>query len=78
LNIEVIDSNPFTKISINGKELLERPPIIKYPILAEKNTEIKAYNPITKLVDTINIIAKPDETRKIKLMLERGLRKLKK
>lgn len=78
LNIEVIDSNSFTKISINEKELLERPPIVKYPVVAGKETLITAYNPITKLTDKVMITLKPNEIMNVKLILERTQRKKKK
>lgn len=61
LNIVVGDGNSFTKISINGKELLEKPPIVKYPIVAQKETIVTAYNPITKLKDEIKVTGKPGE-----------------
>ncbi|AGH96214.1 serine/threonine protein kinase [Pseudobdellovibrio exovorus] len=71
LNIKVSDGNSFTKISINGKELLEKPPILKYPIVAQKETVISAFNPITKLSDEVRINAKPGESVDIQLILGR-------
>lgn len=71
LNIKVSDGNSFTKISINGKELLEKPPILKYPIVAQKETVISAFNPITKLSDEVRLNAKPGESVDVQLILGR-------
>lgn len=71
LNIKVSDGNSFTKISINGKELLEKPPILKYPIVAQKETIITAFNPITKLSDEVRINAKAGESVDVQLVLGR-------
>lgn len=75
LNIKVSDANTFTKISINGKELLEKPPIVKYPIMAQKETVISAYNPITKQSDEITVNAKPGESVEVQLILGRKQKK---
>lgn len=72
LNIVVGDGNSFTKISINGKELLERPPIVKYPIVAQKETIITAYNPITKLKDEVKVTGKPGEIVDVEFKLGRN------
>jgi len=75
LNIIVHDLNTFTKISINGKELLEKPPILKYPIVAEKEIIISAYNPITKLTDETKVTLRPGEDRDIQLNLNQNKNK---
>lgn len=75
LNIKVSDGNAFTKISINGKELIEKPPIEKYPIIPQKETLITAYNPITKLTDEVKVIAKPGESLDVQLILGRKQKK---
>ncbi len=77
LNINVADGNSFTKISINGKELLEKPPVIKYPIVAQKETIITAYNPITKLTDEVRVTVKPGEAMDVQLTLGRDQRRKK-
>jgi eukaryotic-like serine/threonine-protein kinase len=72
LNIKLADTNTFTKIYINGKELLEKPPILNYPIVAQKETSISAYNPITKQTDEIKITAKPGESMNVELNLDKN------
>jgi serine/threonine protein kinase len=75
INIKVSDSNSFTKISINGRELLEKPPVIKYPVVASKENIISAFNPITKLTDEVRVIVKPGEALDVQLVLGRGRKK---
>ncbi len=72
LNIRVTDGNSFTKISINGKELLEKAPIIKYPIVAQKETIITAYNPISKLKDEKTVNVNTGESVDVLLTLEQA------
>ncbi len=71
LNIRVTDGNSFTKISINGKELLEKPPILKYPIVALKDTVITAYNPISKLKDEKTVTVSTGEAMDVQLTLDK-------
>ena len=70
LNIRVTDGNSFTKISINGKELLEKAPILKYPIVAQKETIITAYNPISKLKHEKTVSVNTGESLDVLLTLE--------
>lgn len=72
LNIRMNGADSFTKISINGKELLEKVPILKYPIAAEREVIVEAYNPISKLSDQVKITLKPGETKEIDLVLGRS------
>ena len=69
LNIKLSGSDSFTKILINGKEILEKPPVVKYPIVAQRETVISAYNPITKLHAEKRITAQPDELVDVELTL---------
>ena len=62
----------YTKILINGQELLEKVPILKYPIIAEREVIVEAYNPISNLRDQVKITLKPGETREIDLVLGRA------
>lgn len=71
LNIKLTSNDSFTKISINGKELLEKAPILKYPIVAEKETIVSAFNPISKKYDEIRTTVKPGEVKDIDLILGR-------
>lgn len=72
LNIKLAGGDSFTKILINGKELIEKVPIKAYPVVGGKETIVSAYNPITKLTDEVKITVKPDETRDIELVLGRN------
>lgn len=69
LNIRLAGTDSFTKIAINGKELLEKAPIMKYPVLADRETVVTAFNPISKKSDEIKITLKPGETKDIDLVL---------
>ena len=69
LNIKLSGADSFTKILINGNEILEKPPVLKYPIVAQREIVISAYNPITKLTAEKRITAKPDELVDVELTL---------
>lgn len=71
LNINVKDADKFTTISINGKTLLEKPPILKYPISAGQEVRITAFNPITKATDETKITVEAGETKDINLNLHK-------
>jgi serine/threonine protein kinase len=72
LNIKLVGGDSFTKVSIDGKELIEKAPILKYPVIADRQTVISAFNPITKLTDEIKISVKPGESKDIDLVLGRS------
>ncbi|MGZ3690652.1 MAG: protein kinase domain-containing protein [Pseudobdellovibrio sp.] len=74
VNIKMAGADSFTKISINGKELLEKAPILKYPIVADRETVISAYNPISKQYDEIKAVVKPNEVKDVDLVLGRTQR----
>lgn len=71
LNIKVSDKNTFTRISINGTELLEKPPIIKYPIVAQKDTIISAYDPITRQKTEVSVNVKTGDTMDVQLSFDK-------
>lgn len=75
INIKVSDNNAFTKISINGKELLEKPPVLKYPIVAQRETIITAYNPITKATAEVKVTPKAGEAMDVQLVLSQKQQK---
>ncbi len=75
LNISLKGADSFTKIAINGKELFEKLPILNYPILADRETVITAFNPITKQTDEVKINLKPGEKKEIDLVLGRSQQK---
>lgn len=71
LNIKISSTDSFTKITINGREVLEKAPILKYPIIADRETIVKAYNPFSKLSDEIVLKVKPGLVEDIELVLGR-------
>lgn len=78
LNIYIANGGPSTKIYVNGKELAEKAPVMKYPIMADAQTIIKAYNPITQQKDEMKIILHPGESKSVDLILGRSQQVLKK
>jgi eukaryotic-like serine/threonine-protein kinase len=78
LNIYLSNGGDSTKIYVNGKELSEKPPVKKYPILADAETVIRAFNPFTELSDEVVIKLSPGENKNIELILGRTKDKLKK
>lgn len=71
LNIKLSSTDSFTKITINGREVLEKAPILKYPIIADRDTVVKAYNPFSKLSDEVQIKVKPGVVEDVELILGR-------
>lgn len=77
LNIYLSNGGPTTKIYVNGKQLIEKVPVMKYPIVAQNETIITAYNPITKISDEVRVHVKAGESRNIELILGRSQGKIK-
>jgi len=71
INIKLTGGDSFTKVSIDGKELIEKPPILKYPVVADRETIVSAYNPITKMTDQVKLSVKPGEAKDVELVLGR-------
>ncbi len=78
LNIYLSNGGSNTKIYVNGKELSEKMPVMKYPVIALSDTVITAYNPITKLSDEVKIRAKAGESKNVELILGRTQGSMKK
>ncbi|MBC7741767.1 MAG: serine/threonine protein kinase [Bdellovibrionaceae bacterium] len=78
LNISVSNGGPNTNVFVNGKQLTEKMPVTRYPILASAPAVITAYNPITKLSDEVRITAKIGETKNVELILGRSQGNVKK
>ncbi len=78
LNIYLSNGGPTTKLFVNGKELSETAPVMKYPILAGYDSIIRAYNPITQLSDEVTVKINPGENKNIELILGRAKEKIKK
>lgn len=72
VNIRILESNSFTKVSVNGVDMLEKPPIINYPIVADKEITIRAYNPITQTSDERKVTAKVGEVISVELNLDKN------
>lgn len=78
LNIYLSNGGDSTKIYVNGQELSEKPPVKKYPILADTEAVVRAFNPFTELSDEVVIKLSPGENKNIELILGRTKDKLKK
>lgn len=78
LNIYLSNGGDSTKIYVNGKELSEKAPVKKYPILADTETIVRAFNPFTELSDEVVIKLTAGENKNIELILGRTKDKLKK
>ncbi len=59
------------EISINGQKINQQPPLIKYPVKANRRLIVKAYNPTTKAVDETVVIVKKDTHQTIRLVPKR-------
>lgn len=71
VNISIANGGPSTIVYVNGKELSEKPPILKYSILADNEATIRAYNPITKQSDETRVKVRTGENKNIELILGR-------
>jgi serine/threonine protein kinase len=71
VNIYIANGGPSTRIYVNGKELSEKAPVLKYSILADAESIIRAYNPITKQSDELKVKVRTGENRNIELILGR-------
>ncbi len=71
INIYLLNGGPSTKIYVNGKELSEKSPVMKYTVLANSDSVIRAYNPITKQKDELRMVLKPGESKNVELILGR-------
>jgi serine/threonine protein kinase len=69
LNIKIAGADSFTKVSVNGTDLIERPPILKYPITANRETVISVFNPITKQMQEVKVRVKAGVTEDVELSL---------
>lgn len=68
-NITVSDKSPSVKIAVNGTQILDRPPVIMFPIMAEKIVVISAYNPVTKKYAERRLLARAKTSLKVHLDL---------
>jgi|GEM_PF-4194025 len=70
-NITVSDNSANVKVSINGVEILNLPPLIMYPIATEKEVLITAVNKTTNMYAERRVTTKPKETVNIHLILKK-------
>lgn len=71
VNISIANGGPSTIIYVNGKELSEKAPITKYSVLADAESTIRAYNPITRQSDEVKVKLRAGENKNIELILGR-------
>jgi hypothetical protein len=69
VNIKVIGATSDARLFINGKELLEKPPLRKYPIFAGQHTLITVLSAKTRRTDARRIMLKPGEVFDVTLSL---------
>lgn len=67
LNITLVKENPKIEILINGKLLLEKPPLYMYPVNAGKELTISAYDPITKMSTEMKLVVAEGKTAEVAL-----------
>ncbi len=67
LNITLVKENPKVEILINGKLLLEKPPLYMYPITAGKEITISAFDPITKKSAEVKLVVAEGKTANVPL-----------
>lgn len=67
LNITLVKENPKVEILINGKLLLEKPPLYMYPITAGKEITISAFDPVTKKSMEVKLVVAEGKTANVPL-----------
>lgn len=72
VNIYISNGGPNTKIYVDNNLLTERIPVMRYPIMALKETVIRAVNPITQLSDEVRVRIRAGEIRNVELILGRS------
>ena len=72
LNITLVKDNPKVEILINGKLLLEKPPLYVYPITAGKEITISAFDPITKKSAEVKLTVAEGKTANVSLSFSAG------
>lgn len=72
INIFISNGGPNTKVYVNGNLLTEKLPVMRYPIMALKDTVIRAVNPITQLSDETQVRIRAGEIRNVELILGRS------
>lgn len=69
LNINVINAGVDTLISINGVELKDRPPIMKYPVPSGQPVVVRALHPFSGTSAETSVIVGADEKKTVDLIL---------
>lgn len=70
INITIAEENPNIKIAINGKSILDKPPIFMYPIVADKETVVTAFDPATKKQAEIKLTVATGKSMDVPLILK--------
>ena len=72
INITLEKKNPKVEILINGRLLLEKPPLYMYPITAGKEITISAFDPITKKSSEVKLVVAEGKTADVPLSFAFG------
>lgn len=67
LNISLVKENPKVEILIDGKLLLEKPPLYMHPITAEKEITISAFDPVNKISAEVKVVIAEGKTKDVPL-----------
>lgn len=77
VNISLSEENPDVRIVINGLQLLDKPPLLMYPVLAEREVTIAALNLKTKKVVEKKVQVKAGEAMDLTLDLNAAIEAVK-
>lgn len=74
-NITVSEPSPHVRVYINGIELLDRPPVFKFPLISNTQNVISAYNVVTKKYAEQRLIVKPKQSVQVRLVLKHATKR---
>lgn len=69
LNISLSEENPDVRILVNGLQLIEKPPLLMYPVVAEREISITALNIKTNKSVEKKILVKSEESMDLQIDL---------
>lgn len=70
INITLAEENPNIKIAINGKPILDKPPIFMYPIVGDRETVVSAFDPVSKKQVEIKLTVATGKSMDVPLILK--------
>lgn len=70
LNIKISGESSGVEIKVNGMLILDKPPIYMYPVVADKETVITAYDPATQRQDEKKLIVEVGKSADVLLSLK--------